>query len=127
MLLTLEQADNAHRVLSKFTEQNLPIKLSYKLMKVISGLEQESNFFRKEMENLIDTYAEKDENNQLIYTDNGEGIKLKEESQSEFSKKYKELIEMSVEVPSIYFNLDELSNLELTPKDLYLINFFIEE
>jgi hypothetical protein len=127
MKLTLKDADNIYNVLSKFNDQKLPIRLSYKIMKIVSGLETELDFYKRELQNIIQDCGEHDEEGNLIYTDDNQNIKLQQDKVEEFNERYFELINMDIDFKQFNFKLAELENLELTPKDLYILNNFIED
>ncbi len=127
MYLQLNQANNIHEVLLKFSEQKLPIKLSYKIMKIMSSLEREIDFYRNKLANLIQEYGLKDEEGNLVYSEDKENIKLKDGVSEEFYEKYTELMNLEVEIEDFYFSLQELEKLELTPKELYILRDFIDD
>ena len=128
MQITLKTTQNIYTVFSKFTEQTLPLKLSYKIMKLLRALDEELNFYREQLQSLIKDCAELDENGQFKYIDNGESILIKEDKITEFHERNDELSNMEIELSDDFvFTLDELENLELTPKDLAQIDVLIQE
>lgn len=127
MYTTLENANQIYTILSKFTEQTMNIKLSYKIMKIMAAIELELQFYREKMQNLIETYGDKDEQGELIRSENGDSIKLKEETMEEYYTKAKELLTFEIELPDYSFTLEELEDLQLSPKDLYILDELIEE
>ena len=81
-----------------------------------------------QLQELIQDCAAKNEQNEIIYNDeNKENIQLMPEKIEEFHNKYNELLEMEIEINDFSFTLDELSSLELTPKQLFVLNDFIIE
>lgn len=125
MTIILNEAVSINNILGKFTEQKLPIKLSYKLMKILSELEPELQFYQTKLQELIDSCAEKNADGSIVYTDNNESIKLIPEKSQEFTTQYNELFNMEIEINDFNFTLDELENLELTPKELFVLNSYI--
>ena len=56
----------ANRVLMEHVNDKLPVFIAYKLMKLLKGLEEDVNFYRTKMSEIIDEYAEKDPNNRRM-------------------------------------------------------------
>ena len=127
MMILFNEAYQIHTVLSVFTEQKLPIKLSYKIMKILSSLEPEITFYRTRLQEVIDECAVKTENGEYVFTDNGENIQIQPDKVEEFNTRYTELQEMDIEIEDFKFTLDELEILELSPKDLFALQPFIIE
>lgn len=128
MTILLNEANSLYTILSAFTEQKLPIKLSYKLMKILSSLEPELDFYRTQFQNLIQECAEKDDEGNFVYTDEThDNIKIIPSKTKEFTDQYQELFNMEIEIDDFNFTLDELDNLSLTPKELYTLNPYILE
>jgi hypothetical protein len=113
---------------SKLIDKKLPIKTSYKLNRLFNELEVESKFFNETLEKIIDEYGQKDEAGNFILTDNGQGVKIKEEKFSECKNKIDELnnVEIHLDYEPV-FSLDELDGLDLEMKYINLLIPFISE
>lgn len=128
MTITFTQIGNIYEVSSALTEEKLPMRVSYKIMKILTRLEEELNFYRNSLNKLIDEYALKDENGQLVYSENGENIKIQEDKIEDFNNEYIELNNMEIEISDDYLlSLGELETLSISPKDLYKIEPLIIE
>lgn len=128
MTITFTQISNIYEVSSALTEEKLPMRVSYKIMKILTRLEEELNFYRNSLNKLIDEYALKDENGQLVYSENGENIKIQEDKIEDFNNEYIELNNMEIEISDDYLlSLGELETLSISPKDLYKIEPLIIE
>lgn len=127
MTILFEDAYNIYQTLNTFAEQKLPIKLSYKIMKIVTSLEGEISFYQKRLQELIDEYALKNEDGGPVITENNEGIQIQPDKIEEFNNEYQELHNMEIDIEDIQFTLDELENLELSPKDLYALQPLIIE
>ena len=112
-------------VLVPFVKEKLSPKLSYKLMKFISKIETEERFFNEKVRDIINTYGERDENNELVSIDNR--VKIMESAEADCNKAFSELDAVEVEVPSITFTLDELSEIKLSIEDMVALDAFIVE
>lgn len=113
---------------NKLVDKKLPIKTSYKLNRLFNELEAESKFFNETLEKIIDEYGQKDEAGNFILTDNGQGVKIKEEKFSECKNKIDELnnVEIHLDYEPV-FSLDELDGLDLEMKYINLLIPFISE
>ena len=60
-------------------------------------------------------------------TADGQGVMLIEETIPEFNTKYNELRMLDVELPDVFFGVDEFGDTELTPMEVYTIKPFIKE
>jgi hypothetical protein len=109
-------------------EEKLPFKVAYKLTKLSKICEHSVSFYQTEFNKIVSEYAERDENNNFISTDNGQTIKIKAGLEEECEKKISELSQVDVDdFVDIKFTLDELENLSLTISDLSCLFPFIIE
>lgn len=105
--------------------KNLPFALAYKFNKLANKANEEINFYRENMQKIIEEYAERDENGEMIFTD-AENVKLRPDSTEECNKKINELSNIEVDI-NIKFTPEELSSLELSINDLQTLMPLIEE
>ena len=115
----------AKNVLISFIKERMSPKLSYKLMKFISKIEMEEKFFGEKVRDIINTYGERDENNELVSIDNK--IKIRESAEDDCNKAFAELDAVEVEAPNITFTLEELSEIKLSVEDMVILEDFIVE
>ena len=108
----------ANRVLMEHVNDKLPVFIAYKLMKLLKGLEEDVNFYRTKMSEIIDEYAEKDPNGQALQSQNG-GVIIQNGKVDECNAKIKELEEMPVEDNGdIKFALDELAPINFSINEM---------
>jgi hypothetical protein len=124
--MTLHQTEQLFTTLSSLAKTSMPIRLAYKITKLLNQIEKDYNFYIEETKKIIIKYAERDEQGQLISTENG-SITLQKNLISEAEKDLLDLSEIEVDLPSISFMLDELETLNITPSDLQSLLPFIEE
>ena len=124
--MTLHQTEQLFTTLSSLAKTSMPIRLAYKITKLLNQIEKDYSFYIEETKKIIVKYAERDEQGQLISTENG-SITLQKNLISEAEKDLLELSEIEVDLPSISFTLDELETLNITPSDLQPLLPFIEE
>lgn len=117
----------ANRVLMEHVNDKLPVFIAYKLMKLLKGLEEDVNFYRTKMSEIIDEYAEKDPNGQALQSQNG-GVIIQNGKVDECNAKIKELEEMPVEDNGdIKFALDELAPINFSINEMLPLECYIEQ
>ena len=116
---------NAGQVFEQLGQTKIPSKLAYKIMKFYKSIEIEGAFYNNKRKEIVDLYAEKDENGQPV-VENGM-IRIYADKTSEASAAMQELESMEVEAPNIRFTLAELEGLELSIADMYALDAFIDE
>lgn len=112
-------------LLDKIKKLHFSVQTQYKFLKINKSVQSEIEIFEQQKQSLIESYAELDENDQLIVSDNG-GIKIKEECLQECTKKINEINAIQITFPDIYFSLDELEPLDLTLGELEILEPFIK-
>ena len=126
MKLSNERIVNDAAKLGAIAEKQLPIKVSYAIAKNISKIECELKIYNKEKQKLVEKYAELDANGNV--TDDGTGqIMFKEGCKDQWNKDIKELMAIENEVDIHKFKLDELNGQIMTPAEIMLIEYMIEE
>lgn len=116
-------------LLQKLTQKELPIRTLYKVDKLIKLVGKEKDFYQTQFQALVDTYAERDENGNYLYTDNSaEAVKIIPDKIAECQSKMNELINIEItDVPDISFTFEELDSLTLSYSEARpLMNFIIE-
>ena len=117
----------ANRVLMEHVNDKLPVFIAYKLMKLLKGLEEDVNFYRTKMSEIIDEYAENDPNGQALQSQNG-GVIIQNGKVDECNAKIKELEEMPVEDNGdIKFALDELAPINFSINEMLSLECYIEQ
>lgn len=117
---------SAARIFNQFAQTKISSKLAYKIMKFCKSVAVEEEFYNTKRSEIIDMYAVKDENSQVVVSDDGM-IKIVPDKISEANVAMQELNGIEVEAPSVRFTLDELEGLELSVADMFALDAFIEE
>ena len=117
---------NTAKIFERFAQVKLSPKLAYKIMKLCKSIAVEEEFYEAKRNEIIDTYAVKDENGQVIVSDGGM-ITIVPGKIDEANAALQELNGIEVEAPNIKFTLDELEGLELSVADMFALDAFIEE
>ena len=127
MKLTNRKILNDANLLGNLTHKQLPIKVSYAIAKNISKIEKELEIYNKERQKLIDKYCLKDEEGNLI--DENNQFKIADGNLESWNKDMNELLDIEIDINIHKFSKDDLfnSNCNITPAELMLIDYMIEE
>ena len=82
--------------------------------------------YNKEREKLLDKYAVKDEHGNISVDENNQ-IKIREEYITDWNRDIKELLSIENEVDIHKFSIDVLEGYSMTPAELMIIDYMIEE
>ena len=125
MQITFYQAGAINETLGSIN-QEISFKTAYKVSKLLQSIQKEiEDFYKPKFKELIDQYAELDEDGNPI--EDEIGIRLKVETQNEFNTKANELNNLEIEVPETKFTLEELENININPRKIMNIQVLIEE
>ena len=105
----------------------LPIKTAYKLNKLTKAIDSEITFYREKLQAIINEFAELDEKGNPIPTEDGNGVKLRPESEADCYAAVCELQDIEVELPDITFTFDEFDNTQLTMTEFAAAEPFFTE
>lgn len=125
--MKLIDAYNLEGLYSKLSSRtDLPIKTTYKLLKFFDSIKKDSDFYREELVKILNEYAQRDENNDIVMAADGKNILVKPDCTEECEKKLNELAVIDAETPSVTFSIEELPD-GLSLQELQLLRPFIEE
>lgn len=123
--MKLNKIEPLYTTLLTLTEKEMPFSLSYKFTKILDKIETDYQYFIKKMREIINKYADKDGNGELIIKDNN--IQIKKDFISLAEKELNELNNIEVTIPDIFFTIEELKSLSIKPADLRALLPFIKE
>ena len=107
---------------------HLPLKVAYKLNKLKKAVEVEGEFYSNKFQEIVDEYAKKDENGQLVFSEDGNQIMIKEGMISECNKAIEDLQALTVEINNYNLTIDDFGeDLECTPEELEALMPFFNE
>lgn len=110
-----------------FAGASLPLKGAYKLNKIKKAVEKEGEFYTEKFQEIVDTYAKKDDDGNLVYSEDGSQIMIKDGMVEECNKALADLQELEVEIENYNLTLDDLGeNLECTTEELEALMPFME-
>ena len=110
-----------------FSNTTLPLKGAYKLNKIKKAVEKEGEFYTEKFQEIVNTYAKKDENDQLVFSEDGNQIMIKDGMVDECNKALEDLQSLEVQIETYGLTLNDLGeNLECTPDELEALMPFME-
>lgn len=127
MDLKISQVMEFHSVYSTLKEQEMPLKLAYRLNQIEDICEKKVVFYETKMRDIITRYSEKDSDGNPVFLEDNKSIKIKPECIQECTGKIQELAELEVELPDVKFTLNELGELKLSVLEVKALMPFIDE
>ena len=121
----IEQID-ARLALMAHAQEKLPVRLGYKIMKMLKASDDDFEFYQKEINNIINDCAEKDPNGEILRSSNGNPI-IQNGKIEECNKRIKELEEAAVNGCEMNFILEELSPIQFSVDELSALDVYIKQ
>ena len=125
--MKIYEALDYQRLYHRLKNQSMNIKLAYKLNKLNSKILTEAAFYEESLQKILNEYAQKDENGNLIQNQDQTGILIKPDYLEVCHKEINELQSINFDISDILFTLDELEALQITPAELSCIESLIVE
>lgn len=124
MKISNEKLVNSIGVLTKLTNMELPMRLSYAISKNITKIDRELVAYNKEREKLIEKYGEKDKEGKLKTKEDGTINILDIES---FNKDLKEILDIETEVDMHVIDLEKVNvDINITPGEIMLVDYMFK-
>ncbi len=119
---------NGLQTILSLAEKPMPVSLAAKMLRLANDLNEENNLIEKQRRLILEKYADKDEQGQLIV--NNGNVSFKENNNlQEAQKELDELANLEVEITDRNITEDELikANLELTLNQFSALQNFIQK
>lgn len=113
-------------IYDRVRESKVPAKVAYKFNKLCLALNDDAEFYKTELNKIIQQYGEKHEDGTFVFLDEG-SIKIKPEVYDDARKEISNLDNLDVDAPDVKFTVDELDGLQLSIEDFNRMLPFIEE
>lgn len=128
MKLSNEKILNTINVLGNLNNTQLNIKLAYAISKNINKIDIELKTYNDEKVKLINKYAEKDKEGNVISDEHGHII-IEEKHKEDWNNDISELLSIENEIDIHKIQLDDLlnANYNISPAELSMIDFMIED
>jgi len=127
MKIRMSNVLNLQGTYDKLKSQVLPLSLAYKLSRFYQAINTNSDFYSSELHKIIDAYAERDPEGNIVYADDNSNIKVQKQYIMKAEEKIQELLHLEVEMPEITFTLKELEDVKLSLEEFNALLPFIRE
>lgn len=125
--VTMEQVIEFGRNIDFFSNTNLPLKGAYKLNKIRKALEKDTDFYTEKFGEILDEYAKKDDNGELVINESGSEIMIKDNKIEECNEAIENLQNLEVQVENYNLSIEDLGEgLECTPDQLNSLMPFMD-
>ena len=123
--LTVKEVMESVGVLNEIMEQPFHGALAFKISRIIRELRKEVESFNTERDKIIRVFSEKDENGKPVLLENG-NIKIRSDLVKECNDEFEKLLGTSIEINAEKLDLDELDEIEITPKKMESILVLVD-
>ena len=106
-------------------DKSFNLQTQYKILKLVKAIEEEDELMNQSVLKIANEYAAKDEDGNTITTEDG-GIKIDENKKTELALALDGLNAAELQLPDIYFSLEEFEGLNLTLEELDAFIAFIK-
>lgn len=125
--VTMEQVIEFGRNIDFFSNTNLPLKGAYKLNKIRKALEKDTDFYTEKFGEILDEYAKKDDNGELVFNESGSEIMIKDNKIEECNEAIENLQNLEVQVENYNLSIEDLGDgFECTPDQLNSLMPFMD-
>ena len=105
----------------------LPLKASYKINKIKHAVAKELEFYGEKFQEIVDTYAQKDENGNFKFSDDGSQILIQDGMIEECNTALEDLQSLEVEIDNLNLTIDDLGDdIKCTPEELEALMIFMD-
>ena len=118
MTVTLSQLKTSETVLVKLLSAELPVRVSYRLSKIIKNINQELTEFESSRQKLFEKYGEPQNDNTIM---------VKPELQQEFLAQLNMLLAETVELPDIKVTVQDLDDVKFSALELAVLEPWLTE
>ena len=117
---------NGLQTIVELAEKPMPVSLAAKLLRLVNDLTKENEIIEKQRRLILEKYADKDENEQLII--NNGNVSFRENNNLELAQnELNELANLEIEIPDRNITEEELinTNLQITMSQFAVLQNFI--
>ena len=109
-----------------FISTQVPLVGAYKINKIRRAADKEFEFYREKFQEIVNKYAKKDEEGNVMFSDDGAQIMIQQDKIQECNEELDALQTLEVDIDNYGLTLENLgNNIECTPAQLEaLMPFF---
>ena len=126
MKVTINDVIALREIYPKFKDRYLPIKASYKLAKIFKAVDENYEFYTEKLNEIVNEYAQRDENGNIVQTEGGTGIKVQQNKIEECNEKLNELSELEVDLPDMKLSIDDFGEFDFSVEQMVILEKILE-
>jgi hypothetical protein len=111
--------------LQKITKEKFPITIAVNLVRLIKSLESEYKILLEQKKRIIEEYAERDGNNNIIFNKETNSYPIKKDCEQICAKEMIELLQVTFSINFTSIPINELGNIAISPEDLLALDKII--
>ena len=125
--VTMEQIVDFKNNADFLGDAQLPLKAAYKINKLRKNVDSEFDYYSEKFREIVNTYAKKDENGNIAFSDDGAQILIQDGMVDECNQALIDLQSLEIEIDNCNLTIDDLGDeVECTPDELEVIMpFFV--
>lgn len=109
-----------------FNDATLPLKVAYKLNKLKKAVEAEGEFYSNKFQEIVDNYAKKDEEGNVVFSEDNSQIMIQDGKIEECNQALNDLQELTVEIDNCNLTIEDFGDdVECTPEELEALMPFL--
>lgn len=112
--------------LQSLSSKELPLRASYSIAKFLSQVQPDISFFNTRLATFLSTYSQKDEEGNLKYSENNEGIVIDQARIDECAKEMQDINNFEVEIPELKIYYEDLEKIDISPDALMELMPYIQ-
>lgn len=124
-IVTMDQIVDFSNGIGTFTSQVLPLQAAYKLNKIRRQVEKEITFYQDKFAEIANKYAKKDDNGNVVYSEDGSQILIADGKIEECNKAISELSKLEVGIDNCGLKIEDFGDIECTADELETIMPFL--
>lgn len=125
--VTMSQVLSLRQNIGFFLSQKLPLPVAYKLNKINNAASKEADFYQEKFNEIVEKYAKKDEEGNIVFSEDGEQIMIKDDLIAECNDALEELMDLEVEIDNLGLTIDAFGdNIECTATEIDAIVPFLD-
>ena len=93
-----------------FLSQKFPLPVAYKLNKINNAAMKEGEFYQEKFNEIIEKYAKTDEEGNIVFSEDGEQIVIKDDSIAECNQALEELMNLEIEIDNYGLKIEDLGD-----------------
>ena len=121
--VTLNDIISNNNLFREIHSKPMPARAAFKVARLIRELDKENEMFDKQRIDIVTRYAKRDENGNVMEQDNQ--ILIDDDKMEEFQNEFNSLLETEVAVNAEKLDIDDLGDIELTPRQTMDLEKFI--